>query len=629
MPPRRCAALLSMLLLHMVPRYASALQSDPPPVSAPINPVGVRLVAERGSVGAGEAILVGVVLDIPEGWHVYGKDIPDGTAGLPTEVAWTLPEGFAEVETIYPEQTRFESEGGSGLGYSGRAVIVTRIRAPANLETGAPIDLSVRVSYLACEKLCIPGKATLEARLAAGTDGTPIPAGRTPAETDPSLLRGAAAEEEGPRAARAGMTGTIGLLVAVGLAFLGGILLNLMPCVLPVLSLKISGLLRDAAAEPRLRAVRGLAYGAGVVASFWAIAGTLLILRAGGSAVGWGFQFQDPRTVAAAAVVFFLAALNLFGVFEVGTAIAAAAGNAGSAQDRGGRRAVMGGIGGAFLSGFLATAAATPCTAPFMGAALGWALSQNAAAALSVFTALGIGMALPLALLSIRPALARKLPAPGRWMESLRQAMGFPMAGTALWMAYLLGRLAGIGPVVALLAVLLSVAAGAWIWGRWGTLEATPRSRRAAAFLAIAFIGFPLAALLPAAGKWSVSTSAAAADWEPWSPDRVAELRSQNVPVFVDFGADWCLTCVFNEKTVLNTREIRDRFADTGVVLLKADWTARDDRIARELEANGRAGVPLYLLYPAGGGSPAVLPELLTRGIVADALTALRAASGD
>lgn len=621
------AALLTTLALVVPTTGLSALPAAPPPVA-------VRVVAERETVGAGDEILVGVVLDIAEGWHVYGKEIPAGEAGLPTAAEWTLPEGFSAEESMYPQPTRFASEGGSGYGYAGRAVIVSRLRAPTGLEAGAPIDLSVRVSYLACERLCVPGSADLQLRLVAGPAGTSIPTGAAPAELAPELLREAVAAADRPGPA-GGAADLAALGLAVALAFLGGILLNLMPCVLPVLSLKISSLVRDAEAEPRLRALRGLSYGAGVLVSFWAIAAALLVLRAGGAAVGWGFQFQEPRILAVVASVFFLIALNLFGVYELGTRLAAAAGGAASA---GGRRGTAG-IASAFGSGFLATAAATPCTAPFMGAALGWAISQSALSALSVFTALGIGMALPFVLVSLWPALARRLPAPGRWMESLRQAMGFPMAGTTLWMVYLLGRISGQGAVFALLAALLAASVGAWIWGRWGTPASSAAARRLAAVAALALVFAPLAGVLAAVGNGGLRGSPAVEagpgaagqdeEWEPWSAARVAELRERGVPVFVDFGADWCLSCAFNEATVLDTREIRELFAAKGVVVLKGDWTARDDAIARELESHGRAGVPLYLLYPAGGGPPRILPELLTRGIVEDALADLPDAAGE
>lgn len=588
-------ALLAALLIATV-LGAAASPPGTPQVSA-------RLLLETAKVEAGSSFLAGIELNIAPGWHVYGEKIPEGEAGLPTSVEWRLPAGFTLEGTTYPPTVRFESAGGSGDGYTGKVIILSRIRAPADLGATAGWELGAKVSWLACERICVPGSADLAARLG----GAAAEVGDE-ASVSPGELRRAAAppgRSLGPDAA-----------LAVLLAFLGGLLLNLMPCVLPVLSLKVSGLLRDARADPRARAARGIAYAAGVLVSFWAIAGLLLVLRAGGAAAGWGFQFQDPRIVSATAAVFFLVALNLFGVYEVGFRVAAAAAGA----DRGGR-----GLAGAFGSGFLATAAATPCTAPFMGAALGWAISRDAVSSFAVFTALGLGMALPFLGLSLLPSLGKRLPAPGRWMETLRQAMGFPMAGTALWMVFLVQRLAGADTAFRLLAALLAAGAGAWIWGRWVTPTATPRAKGVSAVLALLLVLGPLAGVVVSAraGGPSVPEKTAAGGWEPWSPGRVAELREAGVPVFVDFRADWCLTCVYNERTVLETPEVRRLFRDRGVVLLVADWTGRDAAIARELEANGRAGVPLYLLYPSGGGKPRILPELLTRGTIVEALEGL------
>ncbi|MCX7038529.1 MAG: protein-disulfide reductase DsbD family protein [Spirochaetes bacterium] len=417
----------------------------------------------------------------------------------------------------------------------------------------------------------------------------------------------------------------LGIVLALIFAFLGGILLNLMPCVLPVLSLKVVSLVRNARSSGRGALAHGLAFSMGVLVSFWLIAGLLLALRAGGHLLGWGFQFQSPGLVAGVAVLFFLVGLNLFGVFELGT-IAASAGA--RVQSRGGWV-------GSFASGLLATAVATPCTAPFMGSALGYALSRPPVVALAVFTALGLGMSLPYLVLSAAPGLLERVPRPGRWMETLKQAMGFPMMAAVVWMASVLIALSGAASLLSLLAALVASAVGAWVWGRWGGIDRPRSVRLAAAAIALAFVAAGAvmvirtaetgkAAASPAGGVLAAKPSAEGM-WEPWSPERVAELREAGRPVFIDFSAQWCLTCQVNERVALRRGgPVERRLRELGVAALKADWTDRSDRIAAAIAGYGRAGVPLYVLYAPGAGRPVLLPELLTAGIVLDALEAMR-----
>jgi len=412
----------------------------------------------------------------------------------------------------------------------------------------------------------------------------------------------------------------LGLLLALLLALAGGVILNLMPCVFPVLSLKAMAIVGQARSDPRGLRVNGLAFGAGVLLSFWALAGTLIALRAGGEQVGWGFQLQSPAFVAAMAVLFTLLALNLAGVFEVGSRVAALAG---SMPERKGPA-------GSFFTGVLAVAVAAPCTAPFMGAALGYALAQPAAHALAVFGALAVGMALPYLLLSFIPALARSLPRPGAWMVTFRQAMVFPLLATVAWLAWVLGLQAGNDAVFGLLAGLVLVALAAWLYGRYAVPAASPRTRATAviASLVIALAGgytaWPAQADSPidrVAGG-GVARDADTDAWQPWSADRVAELRAEGRPVFIDFTAAWCVTCQANKQLVLDTRAVRRAFADHNVATLRADWTRRDRAISEALAGYGRSGVPVYVLYLPGRPAPVLLPELLTRDIVLAALAA-------
>ena len=412
-----------------------------------------------------------------------------------------------------------------------------------------------------------------------------------------------------------------GFLLALVLAFAGGILLNLMPCVLPVVSLKVLSFVRQSGGGGGLR--HGILFAAGVLASFWLIAAVLVALRAGGRLLGWGFQFQDPIVLIITACLFFLIGLNLFGVFEISFAFTRL--GSGLAGARGGA--------GSFFSGLLATAVATPCTAPFMGSALGYALTHSLPAAFGVFTALALGMSAPYVLLSAFPALVTSLPKPGKWMETFRQVMGFPMMAAALWMIFVFSAFADSTGVIRLLAALLLSGMGAWIWGRWGGIVRSRISRITAAILAMVLVvgsvGFAIAFVrttpLPAiAGTPPVArtTAQGASSWDAWSPEKVAQLRGQGMPVFIDFTAKWCLSCQVNERFALDNPQVTRRFTDRGVAALRADWTDRSDLIARALSGYGRASIPLYVYYRPGVEEPIFLPEILTPGIVLSTLDA-------
>lgn len=404
---------------------------------------------------------------------------------------------------------------------------------------------------------------------------------------------------------------------AVGLALLGGLLLNLMPCVFPVLSLKVLALARDSGTASQ-RLANGWAYTAGVIVSFLALAGLMLALRAGGEQLGWGFQLQSPLVIALLAALFMLIGLNLAGVFEVGHLLPSAWATAQARHP----------LADAALTGVLAVAVASPCTAPFMGASLGMAASLPAAQALAVFAALGLGMAAPYLAASAWPGLARRLPRPGPWMQHLRVFLAFPMFGTVVWLAWVLGHQAGIDAVAGLLGTLVALSLAAWAWG---STALGPTARRL--FGAIGILGLS-AALAWAWPGWTAAhtatssadapaTTAAAGDWQPWSASRVQTALAEGRPVFIDFTAAWCVTCQFNKRTVLSDATLMADFAARRVVLLRADWTRRDAAIAAELARMQRQGVPVYALHAPGSATPRVLSELLTVAEVRDALRAL------
>lgn len=400
---------------------------------------------------------------------------------------------------------------------------------------------------------------------------------------------------------------------ALLLALLGGALLNLMPCVFPVLSLKVMGFAQHAGEHRKLWS-GGLAYTAGVVLSFVALAGLLLALRAAGEQLGWGFQLQSPGFVAALALLFTLIGLNLAGVFELSTLLPS-----GLATLRA-RHPVV----DSFLTGVLAVGVASPCTAPFMGVALGVALSMPAAQALAVFAALGLGMALPYLLVTTLPRVAGWLPRPGAWMVHFKVAMAFPMFATVVWLLWVLGQQTSLDAAAAWLGALVVLAFVAWVFGNAG-FGRTGRLGWGA--VAVGLLAVTLSWALPQLHSRAIAapsaSSAAGERWQPWSPQKVAEATAQGRPVFVDFTAAWCVSCQFNKRTTLSNASLLADFEQRGVVLLRADWTARDATIAAELQRLGRSGVPVYALYAPGTNTPRLLSEILSVDEVRSALASL------
>jgi thiol:disulfide interchange protein DsbD len=400
----------------------------------------------------------------------------------------------------------------------------------------------------------------------------------------------------------------LGLGLSLLFALLGGALLNLMPCVFPILSLKVLGFAGHAHSR-RALVGGGLAYTMGVVLSFVGLAALLLLLRAGGEQVGWGFQLQSPGFVAALAVLFTLIALNLGGLFEFGAVL----------PSRVASLRLRHPLADSFLTGVLAVAVASPCTAPFMGAALGVAFTLPAAPSLLLFGALGLGMALPYLVMSLWPAVARRMPKPGPWMATFKTVMAFPMLATVVWLVWVLGQQTSIDGAAALLAVLVALAFALWAWGR---VDSTRVARAAWSALGMSLLGLSIAWALP---TWREAQAAPAASssetrWQAWSPQRVSALNADGRTVFVDFTAAWCVTCQVNKRSTLGNDSLMADLERARVALLRADWTRRDAAISNELSRLGRNGVPVYAIYRPGQSQPTLLPELLTVQTVRDAL---------
>jgi thiol:disulfide interchange protein DsbD len=474
----------------------------------------VSLTAADGFV-PGEAMDLEVRFRLTPGWHIYARD--PGDAGLPTAVAWRLPPGVAVGDLVYPPYRTFDEGGLTTFGYEGEVRFAARATPPPGATT---LPVAARVTWLACNDICIPGAADLSLTLHAAA---------TPASS----------------------TSALGLLAAFGFALLGGLLLNLMPCVLPVLALKalhVAGLsARDRAAARK----DGLLYTGGVLSGFATLGGVLASLTAGGAALGWGYQLQSPVIVAALALLMLLIGLDLSGILPPGGLISGLAARLPAAR-------------GPFATGLLAVAVASPCTAPFMGAAIGFAALQTPPVAFAVILTVGAGFALPFAVLGFVPAAARLLPRPGPWMLRLRQILSVPMFAAALWLGFVFAQ------------------------------QVAP----------------------PPAAENAFSES------------RLAALRATGKPVFVDFTAAWCVTCQVNKRTTLADPAVEAAFAAKGIIRLTADWTRRDPAIGEALARLGRNGVPAYALYLPGARTPVLLPELLTPGIVLEALGKIKPGQG-
>ena len=631
-------------------------------------------MAESATPRSGAPVTLAIDSRPEPGWHGYWRN--PGDAGLPAILKWTVPHG-ARIggDPQWPVPTTLLIAGLMNYVYEAPFAPLVTLHVPAGLAPGTRLPIRLEIDYLVCTtSLCVPerqalsldlivgdGRPTaqaafdrwraaiprpLDAAAAYATKGgavtlaVPFPAGaaiRDPyffAATGDGAIDYAApqtATREGDRlliatkgkpsgaidgvlrigpdrglAIRAtrGVVGTVVdrggsdwamLLAAFAGAVAGGLILNIMPCVFPILSLKALSLARSGGkGGERAARVEALAYTAGIVLVCVGLGAAILALRAGGSAVGWAFQLQDPRMIVLLFLLAVAIALNLAGLFEVPIP----------------RFAGEGGTTSAFATGALAAFVATPCTGPFMGAALGAALVLPWYAALAVFAGLGLGLALPFLAIGFVPAIRRRLPRPGAWMETFRHILSIPMWLTAIALAWVLGRQAGVDGMTLALVAALAVGLVAWAAGRRQRGGLGFGWAAAAALAAIAASGVALVGRDPAVAAVPVAGA------EPFTEARLAALRKQGKPVFAYFTADWCLTCKVNEKAAIETRSVRDAFAKNHVAVLVGDWTDGDAALGRFIQQHNRAGVPLYLFYPAGARDPRVLPQVLTPGML-------------
>ena len=522
--------------------------------------------------------------EIADGYYLYRKQFAFRTA-TGTEVAARIPPGKGKED---------EFLGHVEVYYHGLDIALT---APADTKG---FTLEATAQGCADAGLCYPPTTWYwHVDPAAGTTAAIAAPPRSTDRVNPPAPHPAPSDSPAaPTSHGSAVSWLLLLLAAIG----GGSILNLMPCVFPVLSLKV---LAFASHKEEHLAVHGFIYTAGVVFSFVLVAIVLLALRAAGQAVGWGFQLQLPWFVAALAYLFFAMGLSLSGFWTLG----------GSWMGLGSDLAGRAGYSGSFFTGMLATLVASPCTAPFMASAVGFAATQPSLQALTIFGALGFGMALPMLVLCLNPRLLSRIPRPGIWMDRFKQVLAFPLYATAIWLCWVAGRQAGATAMMAVLVGALAITFGLWVWrfGHW------QRALGLLAFaLALAVLGTPLlhAVPSPAAGEQTAGD-----DWQPYSYARLAQLRASGTPVFVNATADWCITCLANEKVTLGQPEVKAAFASHGVTYLKADWTHYNAEITALLARFGRNGVPLYVFFPAGANSqPVVLPQLLRPSTVIAAL---------
>ena len=501
---------LSLRCLALIPCFVALGQDFALPTGNPKH-VTAELISEQSTIAPGQPFRVALRLDHDEHWHIYGKTVPEDVTGKPTRIIWSLPEGWKTGDLPWPATHEVKSTGGTTTqGYDGVAYLPTLLTPPGGLNAGTSVKLEATLDALICDpSSCMPVK--LKVALEVKVGATPVVDAKY-AEVFKALDEQAKAAPIKKNDADA-VTRDGSIAYYLLLAFLGGMILNVMPCVFPVLAIKLTGVVNQAHDDKRKLMLHGIAYTLGVLVSLWIMASVLLALRAAGSSLGWGFQLQSPWFVYAVVLVMVVFGLNMAGLFEIGTSVIGA----------GGELTAKSGLTGSFFSGLFATVVATPCTAPLLANALPVAFSLPAAGALGFFTVIGLGLAAPYLLLTLNPALLKKLPRPGAWMESFKQAMSFPMLAAAGYFAWVLMALVSEESQRDLLIGLVVIAMGLWIYGRWCVISKPVLVRRRAMIATIAVL---------ALGVW-LSIPRNEDLWKKWSPELVKILREDKESVLI------------------------------------------------------------------------------------------------
>ncbi len=536
------------------------------------------LESDTAAIAPGAQFQVSLRLQLETGWHTYTKD--PGDAGLPTRIEWTLPEGFKAGEIIWPPAKTFDEAGITTYGYENEVTLPSPVTAPMTISAGESYTLSAQVDFMVCKDICIPQTTALSLTLP-GADKPPSPTATPAATGSPASLTFAA---------------------ALMLSLLGGALLNFMPCVFPVLSLKALKLARYSGKERLHVRMEGIAYTLGIMLSFAVIAGLLLTLKIGGEAIGWGYQMQSAAFVGTLALLLFAIGLNLSGFFELPVLF----GSVDLEQMH------PHSLKKSFFTGVLATLVATPCTAPFMASAIGYSLTLPPYAALAVFEVLAFGLALPFLGLSFFPRLLAFLPKPGAWMVTFREALAFPMYASAVWLIWVLTIQTGANGAAISLLSMLGLTLALWL------------QKRSQAFVPLVFLSMIILGngwLLYRLDQTAAVKIPAAAHGEPFSQTALDRLRAAGTPVFVDATAAWCITCQINYQTTLGTERITQAFKEKHITLMVADWTRKDAHITEFLNRFDHNGVPLYVYFPPHG-EPKILPQILTPTLVLEAIQA-------
>lgn len=583
------------------------------------NQLSVELIVDQHPLKAGDTFKVGARFRMKPNWHIYYKD--PGEVGLATQVEFSSPSKVTFSELLWKKPMRYEDQDIS-YGYSGETVIASTAKVSSS-ESGAVALIKARIQWLACNSICIPGKADLEITVPIVSAGSAVARQNTEhfeglgykgnlrdLDTSPQTSVFDNLEVQSPASQS--------LWQFLLFAFLGGIILNVMPCVLPVVSIKLMQFVKESGEDRSKLFILTCAYAAGTITTCVLLGLAVVIAQYAGASVGWGFQFQQPWFLVGMACLLTVMALSMLGMFFIQV-------STGGKLDSLSRQS---GLAGSFFTGVVATILSTPCTAPYLGSAIGFAFAQSWWVTLAVFFTIGLGLAAPYLVLGVNPAWKRFIPKPGIWMEYFKQAMGFILLGSVIWLLYVLGRMIGSDGVVGTMALLVTVGFATWLINTFAHPDATRNRKLSIWTLSAVLVALPGWFMVAPAISYqqemrvaTVEVSGPKIFWLKFSKNAVEGQLKNNQVVFIDFTAQWCQTCKLNEYRVLEKQGVVQKFKDLNIAAFKADWTFNDPEITEVLKKFGRSGVPFYVIFdPRQPDSPIVLSELLTVNGVIEAL---------